>query len=201
MGAAPAFYKAEEQIFLRGSPEDMLAAIDELGHSQDFLMNVGKHKGKIVADLIAQEKPKTVLEIGWYVGSSAIMFGDALRRGGGRRYISLEMNSKIFFDHSMMSHLNDLKLCQELSLVRPGSVTLADNMRRPGNPLYWEYVRASTKGKVEAARPFVNCLKDDVISLGNPLLVYRTTLLEGLEPSGHADAADVSYCVDEVVSS
>lgn len=46
---------------LRGSPEKVLAAIDEYGRTKKYLMNVGEDKGKIVANLIAQEKPKTMV--------------------------------------------------------------------------------------------------------------------------------------------
>jgi catechol O-methyltransferase len=204
----------------------MLAAIDEYGQTQNFLMNVGEHKGKIMTNLIAEKKPRTVIEVGGYIGYSAIMFGNALRKAGGEKYVSLEMNTKfasiarslidmaglsdfvevlegpcrpslrkiaqdsstswdmIFLDHSKISYLNDLKLCEELGLVAPGSIIVADDMYRPGNPPYSEYVRATTQSKVEAWKPFVGCLKDGNISLGNPFLMYQSTVLEGLEPTG-----------------
>ncbi|GIJ85975.1 hypothetical protein Asppvi_004846 [Aspergillus pseudoviridinutans] len=249
MGAAPAFYKPQGEVFhndgredallkfitthprqaeIKGSPEAVLAAIDDFGHTQDFLMTVGGYKGKIVSELIAKEKPQSVLEIGGYVGYSAIMFGDALRKAGGRKYVSLEMNAKfaaiaralvdiaalsgfveivegpcreslrkiagnsngskawdmIFLDHSKISYLNDLKLCEELGIVGPGSIVVADDMYVPGNPQYSEYVRAPVQSKVEARKPFVGCVSDGGLSLGNPYLVYESTIFEGLQPSG-----------------
>lgn len=48
---------------LRGSPEKVLAAIDEYGRTKKYLMNVGVDKGKIVSDLIAKEKPKTMVSL------------------------------------------------------------------------------------------------------------------------------------------
>jgi hypothetical protein len=48
-----------EQI--RGSPKDVLAAIDEFGRTKKYLMNVGEDKGRIVCDLIAEVKPKTMV--------------------------------------------------------------------------------------------------------------------------------------------
>lgn len=48
-----------EQI--RGSPENVLAAIDEFGRTKKYLMNVGEDKGRIVCDLIADVKPKTMV--------------------------------------------------------------------------------------------------------------------------------------------
>lgn len=46
---------------IRGSPENVLAAIDEYGRTKKYLMNVGEDKGRIVTDLIAEVKPKTMV--------------------------------------------------------------------------------------------------------------------------------------------
>jgi len=45
---------------IRGSPQNVLAAIDEYGRTKKYLMNVGEDKGRIVTDLIAEVKPKTM---------------------------------------------------------------------------------------------------------------------------------------------
>jgi len=46
---------------IRGSPEKVLAAVDEFGRTQKYLMNVGEDKGKIVSNLIAEVKPETMV--------------------------------------------------------------------------------------------------------------------------------------------
>ena len=43
--------------------------------------------------MIAQHKPKTMIECGGYVGYSAILFGNALREAGGEQYYSIEKNA------------------------------------------------------------------------------------------------------------
>ena len=55
-------------------------------------MNVGEDKGRIVTKLIAKEKPITMVELGGYVGYSAIIFGEAFRNAGGGSYYSLEQS-------------------------------------------------------------------------------------------------------------
>lgn len=55
-------------------------------------MTVGPQKGSFLADLIATHKPSTVIELGGFVGYSAILLGDALRRSGGKKYHSLEFD-------------------------------------------------------------------------------------------------------------
>lgn len=79
---------------LRGSPKGVLAAIDEYGRTRKYLMNVGEDKGSIVVDLIRELAPKTMVELGGYCGYSTILFGDALREAGGRKYYSLERSPK-----------------------------------------------------------------------------------------------------------
>ena len=53
----------------------------------------------------------------------------------------------MFLDHYKPAYKTDLKLCEELKLVTPGSVLAADNVIKPGNPPYLEYVRSSVEEK------------------------------------------------------
>ncbi|KAK3044417.1 hypothetical protein LTS18_001346, partial [Coniosporium uncinatum] len=178
---------------IRNSPQNVLAAIDDFARTQKYLMNVGEDKGRIVTDLIREVKPETMVELGGYVGYSCLLFGDAVKQAGGKRYYSLERNPEfavvilglvnlaglddvvkvvvgssdasikrlhdetglrkidlMFLDHYKPAYTTDLKLCEELKLIGPGSVLAADNVIKPGNPPYLEYVRSSVKEKREA---------------------------------------------------
>lgn len=211
-------------------------------------MNVGEDKGKIVADLIAEVKPQVMVELGGYVGYSCILFGDAVRRSGGRRYFSLERNPEfgaviaslvelaglsdivkvivgssdasirrlhssgalqhidlMFLDHYKPAYTTDLKLCEELHLITPGSVLAADNVIKPGNPPYLEYVRSTVEEKKTAiargksvtgidarfedrtSKQYVRRegeTKLDDERVGNPKLVYASKLINSFEPTG-----------------
>ena len=201
-------------------------------------MIVGRPKGKIVTDLIDQLKPNTMIELGTYMGYSAILFGDAVRQNGGERYLSLELNSSLatvanilielaglgdfvrvivgrsdlslhelfqsvelksieimFIDHHKPAYTTDLKLCEHLGMIVPGSVLAADNVLFPGNPPYLEYVRSTVVQKREAAKNGpTKCYNTDGIPertlqlfmphgdaprfevVGNPELVYHSEL-------------------------
>ncbi len=65
---------------MQGNPTLVLQAMDEFAYQHDFLINIGEHKGKIVTDLIAKVKPKVLVELGGYVGYSAILFADQMRK-------------------------------------------------------------------------------------------------------------------------
>ncbi|EQL01395.1 S-adenosyl-L-methionine-dependent methyltransferase [Ophiocordyceps sinensis CO18] len=76
----------------RGNPEKVLGAIDAFAQSVTGLINIGETKGVLVTSAIGQHKPAVVLELGGYIGYSAIMFGSAMKQAGGDVYYSVEKN-------------------------------------------------------------------------------------------------------------
>ncbi|KAJ5096910.1 S-adenosyl-L-methionine-dependent methyltransferase [Penicillium angulare] len=173
---------------LRGSPAAICALMDEFAAKEDFLINIGKDKGPKVENLIKEEKPTVLVELGGYVGYSAISFGDAMRQAAGPgkeiRLWSLEFDPVIaaiamslidlaglsdivkvvvgsaadslkrlqaegkltsidflFLDHDEELYLPDFQVCEDLKLLHPGSLIVADNVVRPGAPKYREHMR------------------------------------------------------------
>jgi catechol O-methyltransferase len=241
-------YSLPEIDQIRGDPLKVVAAIDKYATTKNYLMNVGPDKGKIVTDLITEVKPQMMVELGGYVGYSALLFGDAVRKAGGKRYYSLERNPEfaavitslidlaglsetvkvhvgpsdqsiarlhaegalthidlMFLDHYKPAYTTDLKLCEHLKLIRPGSVLAADNVIKPGNPPYLEYVRSSIQQKKERFQDkngntydnagfsdrFKNQYskrmtyeKPNLDYPGNPNLVYESQLINSWEPTG-----------------
>ncbi|KAF4550259.1 Methyltransferase-like protein 1 [Elsinoe fawcettii] len=243
---------------IRNSPQRVLQCIDEFARTQKYLMNVGEQKGKIVTDLIAEVKPQTMVELGGYIGYSCVLFGDAVKRAGGKRYYSLERNPEfaavisslvdlaglgdvvkvivgpsdvsikrlhskgivshidmMFLDHYKPAYKTDLKLCEELALVGPGSVYAADNVITPGNPPYLEYVRASVaekrkiaesgeqetgpdaRFKDRTAKQYQKRQGEETLAAnkGNPNLKYESKLHNSFEPTGEPDGVEVTRCV------
>ncbi|CAF9904392.1 hypothetical protein IMSHALPRED_000021 [Imshaugia aleurites] len=247
---------------IRGSPRRVLEAIDEYARTKKYLMNVGDDKGKIVTNLIAERKPQVMMELGGYIGYSCILFGNAVRQAGGRRYFSLERNPEfaavimslvdlaglsdtvkvvvgssaasikrlhatgsltqidlMFLDHYKPAYTTDLKLCEHLKLVTPGTVLAADNVIKPGNPPYLEYVRNRTSEKQKQYESgenngvqttgFEDRWKDqykkregeEKLSTeiqGNPNLIYESELVNSYEPTGVPDGIEITRCVGEM---
>lgn len=133
------------------------------------------------------------------VGSSA----DSIKRlhaSGALTQIDL-----MFLDHYKPAYTSDLKLCEHLKLVTPGSVLAADNVIKPGNPPYLEYVRSSASQKqkyYESGETDGNVISgfgdrwkdqykkregDEKLSTevkGNPNLIYESELINSFEPTG-----------------
>ncbi|KKZ68522.1 catechol O-methyltransferase [[Emmonsia] crescens] len=245
---------------LRDSPSKIIDAIDQYGRDKNYLMNVGSAKGAIVTNLIATVKPQVMVELGGYVGYSAILFGDAVRRAGGERYYSLERSPEfgavsrllldlaglsnfveivigpsdvslcnmhssggvkridmLFLDHYKPAYVADLKLCEQLGMIVPGSVLAADNVISPGNPPYLKYVRSSIEEKRRAAanptssrgydldgfsnstvNRFGNSGEKALAAVdifGNPNLIYKSRLVNSFEPTGEPDGVEITRCI------
>lgn len=137
-------------------------------------------------------KPRILVELGGYVGKSAIAWGAMLRdfhADGQVKVFSMELEADfvriirdfveiagltdivevvegqsgdslrnlkqqkgiekidvLFLDHWEKFYLSDLKVCEELGLLRVGSVVVADNTDMPGAPEYLRYVEGGGEG-------------------------------------------------------
>ncbi|CRG89119.1 catechol O-methyltransferase [Talaromyces islandicus] len=109
---------------IRGNPAKVIEAIDDYSENYKFLMNVGADKGGHVVSLIRQQKPSTMVEVGAFVGYSAIMFGSAVREAGGKQYFSLEINPVFAAVSSLLVHLAGLGDFVQF-LIAPCNVSLA----------------------------------------------------------------------------
>lgn len=120
---------ADRLAKVRNSPEGVLDAIDEYGRKKKYLMNVGAAKGKIVRDLVAEVKPTTMVELGGYIGYSAIAFaGEVKKHANGRnvKYYSLERNPE--FAAVIMALADLAGLSDVLKVRRSSQVGKQSNM-------------------------------------------------------------------------
>ncbi|HEX5170565.1 MAG TPA: hypothetical protein VFW11_15420, partial [Cyclobacteriaceae bacterium] len=66
----------------KGDAADVVRVIDNFGHNNSLLMNVGDRKGAILDSALMRTKPNVILELGCYVGYSAIRMAQKLSNGG-----------------------------------------------------------------------------------------------------------------------
>ena len=76
-----------------GNPESVIQCIDDyVKQSGKFLMNVGPEKGNILKKEILRSKPARVLELGSFIGYSAILIASNIANGS--KLISIDIDSK-----------------------------------------------------------------------------------------------------------
>jgi catechol O-methyltransferase len=74
-----------------GDLDAAIAAIDAYAYEKSFLINVGDEKGKILDAAVERLKPRRVLELGAYVGYSALRIARQLPAGA--QLFSVEFNA------------------------------------------------------------------------------------------------------------
>jgi len=73
-----------------GDVDDAIRVIDDFGWHKSLLINVGDKKGPILDAAVRAARPKLVLEVGAYIGYSALRMSRCLAEGG--RLCSVEFN-------------------------------------------------------------------------------------------------------------
>lgn len=102
-------------------------------------------------------------------------------------------------DHYKPAYENDLKVCEELGLIKKGTVIIADDVDlvKKQAPGYFKYVHSSVAEKKEAARAAyathpdaMNWYLDEKNSgksgaaVGNQNLIYESRFIECLDSDG-----------------
>ena len=173
------------------------AAVRKAGGKRYFSLERNPEFAAVIASLVDLAGLSDVVKV--IVGSSEVSI-KRLHAEGLLQHIDL-----MFLDHYKPAYTTDLKLCEELKLVTPGTVLAADNVIKPGNPPYLEYVRSTVEQKRQANKTngSVNGVdtrfadrtskqylkregeaKLDEKRAGNASLVYDSKLVHSFEPSG-----------------
>jgi catechol O-methyltransferase len=74
----------------RGDLDAAIATLDQFASSEKLLINIGDEKGAILDQAVRRAAPRRALELGAYVGYSALRIARALPAGG--HLFSLELN-------------------------------------------------------------------------------------------------------------
>jgi catechol O-methyltransferase len=127
------------------------------------------------------------------VGSSS----DGIKKLHGAGLDTIDV---MFLDHYKPAYTTDLKLCEHLGLIKKGTILAADNVIKPGNPPYLEYVRSSVQDKRKrlteesktdtdnfakrTAEQYGQVEELSKEAQGNPNIMYESKLFNSFEPTG-----------------
>lgn len=76
----------------KGDPNDILKTIDEWCWSSQWMMNIGNIKGQILDRAVSEAQPKLAVELGGYIGYSAIRIARLMPPGS--KFYTLELNAE-----------------------------------------------------------------------------------------------------------
>lgn len=81
------------QSSVKGDPSSVLRALDRFAENDSFLMNLGPDKLEMLDNVFAQHSPTQALELGGYLGYSAIAIASRLPRNGA--LVSVEKSPRL----------------------------------------------------------------------------------------------------------
>lgn len=121
---------------IRGNPEAVLKLIDEYV-KENPMMIIGRYKGEVVLEQIRKIEPSIMIELGCYVGYSAILFGSEIARqnkllsSNSRqgKYYSFELSEEFADIARQMIDLAGLSQTVEITVGAAGS-TIPDFQSR-----------------------------------------------------------------------
>lgn len=85
----------------KNNPAALLAAIDEFSLNEEFLISVGPQKAGVLSKIIEENKPRVLVELGGYLGYSAILFAAAMKKANGSGKESDFNFPQHFFKHNL----------------------------------------------------------------------------------------------------
>jgi len=145
-------------------------AMDALGWSGHFMMNLGDDKGKIVDAVIKEHKPKVLVELGAHLGYSTLRFAHAMPQKGSVLY-SVEPDA---FGHAIQSAL--LAHAQLSHLVKPIFKYSSDFLRELAargekiDFLFVDHVKMLYRSDLELAME-LDVLADGCVVVGDNVLM------------------------------
>jgi predicted O-methyltransferase YrrM len=100
---------------MKEKTHEVLKRLERIGE-KEFLPSIGPIKGKIIADVIQDYKPKNILEIGTLYGYSSILMSSLLPdENGGRKVITIEIDKE--YANIARKNIEDAALANKVDVV------------------------------------------------------------------------------------
>jgi predicted O-methyltransferase YrrM len=100
---------------MREETQKVLKRLERMGE-EELLPSIGPIKGKIIADVIQDYKPKSILEIGTLYGYSAILMGGLLPdENGSGKVITIEIDKE--YTNIARKNIEDAALANKVEVI------------------------------------------------------------------------------------
>ncbi len=162
---------------------DILNSLDEIGKKR-FMPSIGPTKGKIIADIIREHKPKKILEIGSLYGYSAILMANVMSDyyddddGDEFKVVTVEIDK----NNGDIAKINikDAELSDKIDLITGDALEVIPKLHYKFDLLfldaakdqYLQYLRISEES---------NIIKKDAIIIADNVGISKNEMIEYLE--------------------
>jgi predicted O-methyltransferase YrrM len=159
---------------------DILNSLDEIGKKQ-FMPSIGPVKGKIIADIIREYKPKKILEIGSLYGYSAILMASVMSSYNGDddiKVVTIEINKNN--GSIAKGNIKDAELLNKIELITGNALEVIPKLGYKFDLLfldaekdqYLQYLKLSEE---------INIIKNDAIIIADNVGISKNEMMDYLE--------------------
>jgi predicted O-methyltransferase YrrM len=159
---------------------DILNSLDEIGKKQ-FIPSIGPVKGKIIADIIREYKPKKILEIGSLYGYSAILMASVMSSYNGDddiKVVTIEINKNN--GSIAKGNIKDAELLNKIELITGNALEVIPKLGYKFDLLfldaekdqYLQYLKLSEE---------INIIKNDAIIIADNVGISKNEMMDYLE--------------------
>jgi predicted O-methyltransferase YrrM len=159
---------------------DILNSLDEIGKKQ-FMPSIGPVKGKIIADIIREYKPKKILEIGSLYGYSAILMASVMSSYDGDddiKVVTIEINKNN--GSIAKGNIKDAELLNKIELITGNALEVIPKLGYKFDLLfldaekdqYLQYLKLSEE---------INIIKNDAIIIADNVGISKNEMMDYLE--------------------
>jgi predicted O-methyltransferase YrrM len=159
---------------------DILNSLDEIGKKQ-FMPSIGPVKGKIIADIIREYKPKKILEIGSLYGYSAILMASVMSSYNGDddiKVVTIEINKNN--GDIAKGNIKDAELLNKIELITGDALEVIPKLGYKFDLLFLDAAKDQYLQYLKLSEE-VNIIKNDAIIIADNVGISKNEMMDYLE--------------------
>jgi predicted O-methyltransferase YrrM len=159
---------------------DILNSLDEIGKKQ-FIPSIGPVKGKIIADIIREYKPKKILEIGSLYGYSAILMASVMSSYNGDddiKVVTIEINKNN--GSIAKGNIKDAELLNKIELITGNALEVIPKLGYKFDLLFLDAAKDQYLQYLKLSEE-INIIKNDAIIIADNVGISKNEMMDYLE--------------------
>jgi predicted O-methyltransferase YrrM len=159
---------------------DILNSLDEIGKKQ-FMPSIGPVKGKIIADIIREYKPKKILEIGSLYGYSAILMASVMSSYNGDddiKVVTIEINKNN--GSIAKGNIKDAELLNKIELITGDALEVIPKLGYKFDLLFLDAAKDQYLQYLKLSEE-INIIKNDAIIIADNVGISKNEMMDYLE--------------------
>jgi predicted O-methyltransferase YrrM len=159
---------------------DILNSLDEIGKKQ-FIPSIGPVKGKIIADIIREYKPKKILEIGSLYGYSAILMASVMSSDDGDddiKVVTIEINKNN--GSIAKGNIKDAELLNKIELITGDALEVIPKLGYKFDLLFLDAAKDQYLQYLKLSEE-INIIKNDAIIIADNVGISKNEMMDYLE--------------------